>query len=167
MRASPEALAANLAEQPARYPTHKMFRRHFKTALFVIACALSAAGWWFLIYQGNRAKDPLEIVRRHFVFYPEYSHGVWREAPCGDAADAKDANCREVTYATQVGNCGQVTFRWRVFNEADADAPWVYDGTTPHLDESKYPLYAILNPDSRLIDSPALGKPLPSSCLVQ
>ena len=140
-----------------------MFRRHFKTALFVIACALSAAGWWFLVYEGNRAKDPMEIVRKHFVFYPDYSHGVWRDAPCDGA---KESGCREVTYATPVGSCGLVTFRWRVFNgpEADTDAPWAYEGPTPNFDESKYPLYAILNPDSRLIDSPALGRPPPSSC---
>jgi hypothetical protein len=138
-----------------------MIKRHFKTAMFVMACVLSGAGWWFLIYEGNRAKDPLEIVRKHFVFYPEYSHGVWRDGPCGGA---QETECREITYATPVGNCGRVTFRWRVLNGADTDASWVYEGATPHFDEGKYPLYAILNPDSRLIDSPALGKPLPNSC---
>lgn len=139
----------------------KVLKRHLKTVGFAAVCLVSAVVWCLLIYQSNRAKDPLEIVRRHFLFYPEYSHGVWRDGPC---AGTQQTECREVTYATPVGNCGPVTFRWRVTASGDADAAWVYEGPTPNFDESKYPLYAILNPDSQFIDSPALGKPLPSAC---
>jgi len=63
--------------------------------------------------------------------------------------------------------CGTITFDWRVFPDEDGDATWTYQGPTPKVDESKYPLYAVLNEDSRFIDSPALGMALPRACQVK
>ncbi len=136
-------------------------RHHFRRAFLTLLVLASAAGWLYVIYNQNRAKDPLEVVKKHFVFYPEYSHGVWREAHCSQTNN--DA-CRNVTYTIPVSGCGTITFDWRVISQEDADSSWTYLGANPNLDETKYPLYAVLNEDSRLIDSPAMGKPLPQAC---
>jgi hypothetical protein len=130
------------------------------TGLVLLTLA-AIAGWLFVVYIQNRSREPMEIVKKHFVFYPEYSHGTWREAPCGDA---KQDGCRDVTYTISLAGCGPVTFDWRVSQGEDADSDWTYNGPRPKLDESEYPLYAVLSEDSRLIDSPALGKPLPQTC---
>ena|SRR5271165_1662831 len=126
--------------------------------LLVVA---AAAGWLYVIYNQHRANDPVEIVKKHFVFYPEYSHGVWRQGQC---AHVDKKGCREVNYTIQVKSCGTVNFEWRVFPDEDATATWTYVGGNPRIDENKYPLFAMLNEDSRLIESPALGSPLPETC---
>jgi hypothetical protein len=135
--------------------------RVFKNASLILLMLVAAGGWLYVTYNGYRANNPTEIVKKHFVFYPEYSHGVWREGSCGGVNGQK---CRDVTYAVHVRGCGTVTFHWRVFPDGDAAAKWSYDGTSPKFDETKYALYAILSEDSRLIDSPSLGKPVPDIC---
>jgi hypothetical protein len=131
-----------------------------KNASLTLLALLALAGWVYSIYNEHRANDPLEIVRRHFIFYAEYSHGAWQERPCG----VEQEKCRKVTYTIPVKGCGPVTFDWRVGSGEDGDRTWFYDGASPRFDEDKYPLYAVLGDDSRLIDSPALGKPLPDTC---
>jgi len=121
----------------------------------------AGAGWLYVIYNEHRSKQPLEVVRKHFIFYPEYSHGSWREGPCADRSKEK---CREVTYTIALKDCGAVRFDWLVFPGDDEDPTWSYNGTSPRIDESKYPLYAVLSEDSRLVDPPAVGRPLPESC---
>jgi hypothetical protein len=135
--------------------------QRFKNALLILLVVVAAAGWMYVIYNAHRANDPTEIVRKHFVFYPEYSLGVWREGGC---ANVDGETCREVTYTVPVKGCGPVTFDWRVFPGEDANTTWSYNGTSPIFDEEKYPLYAVLSEDSHLIDSPALGKPEPETC---
>jgi hypothetical protein len=132
---------------------------HFKNAVLILLGVAGVAGWLALIYIQHRANQPIEIVKKHFVFYPEYSHGTWREAPCSGAE-----KCREVTYTIPVKGCGPVTFDWRVQAGDDRDPTWSYNGANPKFDEDKYALYAVLSEDSRLIDSPALGKPVPDTC---
>ena len=139
----------------------RSYWHHFKQTSVILLTLGAAAGWFYIIYKGRRANDPMEIVKKHFVFYPPYSHGTWRETECRNADTQK---CREVTYTVPVTGCGPVTFDWRVSPGDDADSSWSYQGSSPKFDESKYPLYAVLNGDSRLIDSPALGKPLPPNC---
>jgi hypothetical protein len=133
----------------------------FKTALMGLLVLGAAAGWLYVIVSEHRQNDPMGIVRKHFVFYPEYSHGVWRERKCVNVG--KEA-CREVTYTVPVKGCGPVTFDWSVFRGDDGDKTWSYNGPNPSFDESKYPLYAFVSDDSHFIDSPALGKALPDSC---
>jgi hypothetical protein len=72
--------------------------------------------------------------------------------------------CREVRYTVPVNGCGPVTFAWHVSSGEDEDATLSYNGTYPKFNEDKYPLYAVLSQDSRLIDSTALGKELPETC---
>lgn len=134
--------------------------RHVKHGALMLLLLVAAAGWLCVIYAEHRSNEPIEVAKRHFVFYPQYSHGVWREEEC--ASDKQ--GCREVTYTISVQGCGPVKFHWRVFPGEDADTTWSYNGTSPKFDEEKYPLYAILNQDSRFIDSPALGKPVPQTC---
>jgi hypothetical protein len=133
----------------------------FKHAFLVLLVFVAAAGWLYVIVNDRRQNDPIQIVRKRFVFYPEYSHGVWREGPC---TRVDTEGCREITYTVPVKGCGPVTFDWRVFPGDDADKTWSFDGTNPSFDETKYPLYAFVSEDSQFIDSPALGKPLPETC---
>lgn len=135
--------------------------KRLEYASLIVLVSVAAAGWLYVFYNQKRSHDPIEIVKKHFVFYPEYSHGVWREAACPPVNGDK---CEDVTYSISLNGCGPVTFDWRVFPGDDKDAAWSYKGPTPKFDENKYPLYAVLSADSRLIDSPALGKPLPQSC---
>ena len=129
------------------------------------------------------------IVKKHFLFYPEYSHGVWTEGPCkasgaGTAAGAgrnpgSDVKgCSDVTYTIPVKGCGNVTFDWNVFpGDGDADATWMYNppptladklqGRGQKIDEAAYPFYAFMGEDQRFIDSPALGKAVPEECAVE
>jgi hypothetical protein len=136
-------------------------RQRFKNALLILLVLVAAAGWLYVAYNEHRASDPTEIVKKQFVFYPEYSHGAWREGSC-PSVDAE--KCRDVTYTVPVKGCGTVTFDWHVYPGEDAAAKWSYNGTSPKIDEAKYALYAVLSEDSHLIDSPALGKPLPENC---
>jgi hypothetical protein len=137
---------------------------HIRRAILTLCVAVAAAGWLYVIYNERRSHDPTEIVKKHFVFYPDYSHGSWHEGQC---ADARKEKCREVTYTVPVKGCGAVTFDWRVFSDDDGDATWTYQGPSPKVNESKYPLYAVLNEDSRFIDSPALRTALPEVCQVK
>jgi len=139
----------------------KGFWHYFKHTSLVLLVFLAAAGWLYVIVNEHRQNDPMAIVRRHFVFYPEYSHGVWREGQCA-SVDTK--GCREVTYTIPVKGCGSVTFDWRVFPREEGDKRWSYNGANPSFDETRYPLYAFVSDDSHFIDSPALGKPLPNTC---
>jgi hypothetical protein len=134
---------------------------HVKNVLLILLGAAALAGWGILLYIEHRANQPVEIVRKHFIFYPDYSHGTWRDTSC---AGPGGQECREVTYTVPVRGCGAVTFDWRVQADGDGGKTWSYKGTTPKFDEDKYPLYAVLSEDSGLIDSPALGKPLPDTC---
>jgi len=136
--------------------------RHVQNALMVSLAAIAAAGWLYVIYNQRKANSPIEIVKKHFIFYPEYSHGAWRDAPC---AAAGAAECREVTYSIALKGCGAVDLHWQVFpGSGDGDEAWSYSGASPRIDDNRYPLFAVLNEDSRLIDSPALGKPAPDAC---
>jgi hypothetical protein len=139
----------------------KVSWHHFKNALLILLVFVAAAGWLYVIVNERRQNDPMVIVRKHFVFYPEYSHGVWRETQC---AHTDTAGCREITYTIPVKGCGPVTFDWRVFPGEDGDKTWSYNGTNPNFDETQYPLYAFVSDDAHFIDSPALGKPLPETC---
>ncbi len=140
---------------------HESFWHRFKLALQILLLLVAAAGWSYVLYNEHRAHEPVEIVKKHFLFYPEYSHGVWREDLCASMDRKK---CREVSYTVPVKECGPVTFDWHISFGEDEDATWSYNGANPKLNEAKYPLYAVLSEDSRLIDSPALGKPLPETC---
>jgi hypothetical protein len=139
-------------------------RHRLKHAWLISFLLVAAAGWSYLIYNEHRANDPMEIIKKHFVFYPDYSGGVWREEACIKAYKEK---CREVTYIVSVKGCGPVTFDWRVFPGEGGDTTWSYQGARPSVDESKYRLYAIVNGDSRFIDPPALGTAPPTVCQVK
>jgi hypothetical protein len=140
---------------------HKPAWQLLKNVLLSVLAFAAGAGWLYVIYNEHRSKEPMEIVKKHFVFYPEYSHGSWREGQCASAGKEK---CREVTYTIPLKACGAVRFDWLVFPAEDAEATWSYNGASPRIDESKYPLYAVLSEDSRLVDPPAVGKPLPETC---
>ncbi len=127
----------------------------------------AAAGWLYIAVNQHRQNDPMGIVKKHFLFYPEYSHGIWHEGPCAETQAGGAGNCREVTYAVPVQGCGEVTFDWSVYPGGDGDKSWSYNGARPKLDEADYPLYALLSDDSHFIDSPALGKPLPPTCEIK
>jgi hypothetical protein len=124
---------------------------------FILALIGSAA-----VFTAIRMKsDPsgIEIVKRHFVFYDEYSHGDWQRKPCQAAGHEK---CFDITYTVPVPACGPVTFSWRVF---PAEDDLNYQGAQPRVDETKYAFYAFLIQDSgTLVPSQALGKPVPDSC---
>ena len=130
--------------------------------IFLSVLAFAAgASWLYVIYNEHRSKQPMEIVRKHFIFYPEYARGSWREGQCSNAGKEK---CREVTYTISLKDCGAVRFDWLVFPGEDDDSTWSYNGTSPRIDESKYPLYAVLSEDSRLVHPPAVGSALPETC---
>ena len=127
----------------------------------VIACA---AGWAALAWVQHKAKDPIEVVRKHYVFYPEYRGGVWSE----DACETNDGTrCKRVMYTVPVKACGNVRFEWKVFADGDEDLGYAYRGSTPKIDENAYALYAVVGADSRFMDSPALGKAAPAACVVK
>ncbi len=157
----------------------------------------AVAGWAYVAVNVHRQKDPVVIVKKHFLFYPEYSHGVWTEASCttagagteskpgsGSAAGAGASSgsevkgCSDVTYTIPVKGCGNVTFDWNVFpGDGDVDATWMYNppptlagklpGGGQKIDEAAYPFYAFMGEDQRFIDSPALGKAVPEECAVK
>jgi hypothetical protein len=121
-------------------------------------------GWAALACVQHKAKDPIEVVRKHYVFYPEYRGGVWSEGAC----DANDrTGCKRVTYTVPVSACGNVRFEWNVFADGDEDLGYAYRGATPKIDEDAYALYAVVGGDSRFMDSPALGKAPPVACAVK
>jgi hypothetical protein len=127
----------------------------------VVACGV---GWAALAWIQHRAKDPVAVVREHFVFYPAYRNGAWTKGAC-EASER--AGCSEVSYVVNVGACGPVKFDWNVFADGDADLAYTYRGATPKIDESEYALYAVIGEDSRFMDSPALGKTPPAACALK
>lgn len=127
----------------------------------VVVCGI---GWAGLAWIQHRAKDPVAVVREHFVFYPEYRSGAWTKAAC---STSERAGCSEVAYTVNVGACGPVRFDWNVFADDDADLAYSYRGATPKIDESVYALYAVIGADSRFMDSPALGKTPPAACALK
>jgi len=139
--------------------THK---QKIEYGLLILLALGSAAGWGYIAFNQRQQSDPMGIVKKHFLFYPEYSQGVWHEGPCSQTEAG--GKCREVTYTIPVHGCGEVTFDWNVFPSDDGDKTYSYNGARPKLDEANYPLYAILSDDSYFIDSPALGKRLPETC---
>jgi hypothetical protein len=132
-----------------------------KNVFLGVLAFIAGAGWLYVIYNEHRSKEPMEVVKKHFIFYPEYSRGSWREGQCSNVGKEK---CREVTYTIPLKGCGAVRFAWLVFPGEDTDATWSYNGTSPRIDESRYPLYAVLSEDSHLVDPPGVGRPLPESC---
>ncbi len=140
---------------------HAAVLLHSKRALLALLVGLSAMGWLYVIYSERQSKNPTEIVKKHVIFYPEYSHGMWQEGHCGQG---QSDGCRDVKYTLSVPGCGSVSFDWRVFPDKDSDTAFSYQGSTPKLNEDKYPLFAVLNADSLLIAPPAVGQPLPQSC---
>jgi hypothetical protein len=112
----------------------------------------------------HKAKDPIAVVQKHYVFYPAYRGGAWSEGEC-DASDR--AGCKRVTYTLPVSGCGNVRFDWNVFADGDEDLGYAYRGPTPKIDEDAYALYAVVGADSRFMDSPALGKKAPVACVVK
>ncbi len=127
----------------------------------VAACAL---GWGAVAWIQHQAKDPVAVVRKHFVFYPEYRGGAWSEGAC---AEGERAGCKAVTYSVAVPGCGTVRFDWNVFADGDADLAYAYRGASPKIDESAYALYAMVGEDSKFLDSPAVGKTAPASCALK
>jgi hypothetical protein len=136
-------------------------KQKLEYGITIALIAGAAAGWIYVIVNQHRQNDPLGIVKKHFLFYPEYSRGVWHEGPC---PNADGSSCRDVTYTVPVPGCGAVTFDWSVYPGDDADKSWSYNGTRPHLDETNYPFYALLGSESQFIDSPAIGKSPPQTC---
>jgi hypothetical protein len=115
-------------------------------------------------------------VKKHFVFYPNFSHGDWHSEGgklCGDVFQTGVArfDCWEVTYTISVEGCGLVTFGWRVDPSEDS---WGYQGgTTTALDkygtplrikDSKYPISAFYDEKGVMNPPWNLGKPLPKTC---
>lgn len=137
---------------------------HWKNVLVSVLAAAAASGWLYVIYVDHRSKEPIEIVRKHFVFYPEYRGGTWSEGAC---PAGERAGCRQVRYDVPVPGCGVVRFDWNVFAGGDADLAYAYRGATPKIDERAYALYAMVGEDSKFIDSPAVGKTLPVTCVVK
>jgi hypothetical protein len=134
------------------------FMHHVKLWVPLVLAIIGSAALYFFI---QKKSDPsgIEIVKRHFVFYDDYSHGNWARQPCQEAGHDK---CWDITYTVPVAACGPVTFSWRVF---PAEDDLNYEGAMPRVDETKYAFYAFLvKDDGALIPSQALGKPVPSSC---
>jgi hypothetical protein len=53
---------------------HKLSWQLLKNIFLSVLALAAGAGWLYVIYDEHRAKEPMEIVKKHFVFYPEYSH---------------------------------------------------------------------------------------------
>ena len=107
----------------------------------------------------NQRNEPLDIVKRHFVFYPDYSHGEWHQELCPSHDPSR---CVIVRYTIPLQGCGPVTFSWLVFPERNTFQYW---GTKPSINEMKYPIYAFFDEDSHTLNHPpARGRPLPETC---
>ena len=134
------------------------YGHHVKLWFPVVLAVLASAA----LYIGLRLKsDPggIEIVKRHFVFYDDYSHGAWTRKPCKAAGHD---TCFDVTYTVPVQACGPVVFSWQVYPGED---DLMYEGAQPRVDETKYAFYAFLIKDSgTLVPAQALGKPVPGTC---
>ena len=138
--------------------TPRGYGHHIKLWFPLLLAVLGSAAVFVAI---RMKSDPsgIEIVKRHFVFYDDYSHGVWQRKPC---QDPEHQQCVNVTYTVPVQACGPVTFSWRVF---PADDDLNYEGAEPRVDEVKYAFYAFLIKDSgTLVAAQAVGKAIPESC---
>ncbi len=91
----------------------KVSWHHFKNALLILLVFVAAAGWLYVIVNERRQNDPMAIVRKHFVFYPEYSQGVWREGQC---THIDTEGCREITYTIPVKRLRSRYFRLARFS---------------------------------------------------
>jgi hypothetical protein len=134
---------------------------HWIGGALAVVCAVA---WGALAWVQHAAKDPIAIVRKHFVFYPEYRNGSWSKGVC---RAGERAGCTAVTYTVKVNGCGDVRFDWNVYKDDDDDAAFAYRGASPKIDESAYALYAVVGEDSRFMDSPALGKTAPAACALK
>jgi hypothetical protein len=134
------------------------YGHHVKMWFPVVLAVLASVA----LYVGLRMKsDPsgIEIVKRHFVFYDDYSHGVWQRTPCQAAGHT---SCVEVTYTVPVRACGPVKFSWRVF---PAEDDLEYEGALPRVNETRYAFYSFLVKETgALIPAQAYGKPVPETC---
>ena len=134
------------------------YGHHVKMWFPVVLAILASAA----LYVGLRMKsDPgeIEIVKRHFVFYDEYSHGTWARKPCQVAGHD---TCFDISYVVPVPACGPVTFSWQVYPGED---DLTYEGAQPRVDETKYAFYAFLIKDNgTLVPAQAFGKPVPAAC---
>ena len=132
---------------------------HHLKLWFPLLLAVLASAAIFVAIRMKSDPSGIEIVKRHFVFYDEYSHGAWERQAC---QDAEHRQCVDVSYTVEVQACGPVTFSWRVFpSEDDLN----YKGAQPRVDETKYAFYAFLIKDSgTLVAAQALGKAVPQTC---
>jgi hypothetical protein len=132
---------------------------HHMKLWFPLILAVLASAAVFVAIRMKSDPSGIETVKRHFVFYDEYSRGVWKRKPC---QDTEHQQCVDVNYTVSVQSCGPVTFSWRVFpSEDDLN----YEGARPRVDETKYAFYAFLIKDSgTLVAAQALGKPVPQTC---
>jgi hypothetical protein len=132
---------------------------HHVKLWFPLVLAVLASAALFVAIRMKSDPSGIEIVKRHFVFYDEYSRGAWKRAPC---QDPEHQNCVAISYTVPVQACGPVTFSWRVF---PAEDDLNYEGAQPRVDETKYAFYAFLIKDSgTLVAAQAVGKPVPQTC---
>lgn len=147
------------AERESRYSVAPAGRgRQYRMWVPVVLAVLASAAIFVTI---KMKSDPsgIEIVKRHFVFYDEYSHGSWQHTPCQAAGHDK---CFDIAYTVPVQACGPVTFSWRVF---PAEDELEYKGAQPRIDETKYAFYEFLVPETgALVPAQAEGKPAPQAC---
>lgn len=137
-------------------------RHRFKYPLIVLVAVVAVVVWGFYIRMSTG--DPIGMVTKEFVFYPEYSHGQWgqeHQESC-PSFDPSDSDCWHITYTIPVQGCGDITLSWTVFPEREAV---LYHGTSPRIDEYLYPLFARYDRDSRTLqDFRDRSKPLPETC---
>ena len=155
---SRDSARAGIAPKDNKLAMPQGLRHHVKLWVPLVLAVIGSAAV-FVAIQMKSDPSGIEIVKRHFVFYDEYSHGTWQRKPCTAADHAK---CIAVNYTVPVQACGPVTFSWQVFpTEDDLN----YQGAQPRVDETKYAFYAFLVPDSgTLIPAQALGRPVPETC---
>jgi predicted nucleic acid-binding Zn ribbon protein len=132
---------------------------HHVKLWFPLVLAVLASAAVFVAIRMKSDPSGVETVKRHFVFYDEYSHGVWQRKPCQEAGHDR---CVDISYTVPVEACGPVTFSWRVF---PSDDDLNYEGAQPRVDETKYAFYQFLIKDSgTLVPAQAAGKPVPQVC---
>jgi hypothetical protein len=132
---------------------------HHVKLWFPLVLAVLASAAVFVAIRMKSDPSGIDIVKRRFVFYDEYSHGAWQRQPC---EDAEHKTCIDVSYTVPVQACGPVTFSWRVFPSED---DLIYEGAQPRVNETKYAFYQFLIKDSgMLVPAQAVGKPVPQTC---
>src|ERR1700722_3211835 len=134
------------------------YGHHVKFWFPLLLAVLGSAAVFMAIRVKSDPSD-IEIVKRHFVFYDEYSHGVWQRKPCQAAGHT---SCVEGTYTVPVRAGGPVKFSWRVF---PAEDDLEYEGALPRVNETRYAFYSFLVKETgALIPAQAYGKPVPETC---